>query len=210
MNKLFAFVIVIAIFIIAVGTCSSPEQSNEDVKSEPAIEEVASVIADPEPAVPDTAFEYKANFLKLKKNKDEFEQVTWYKTAPFQNGNLSNKFYVYVGESSTNVWTRIYICYSGEDWIFFDKVIILIDGDPFELPFEEYTNKKTEVVSGGVYEWIDIQGDEYQILLNRIIMAETVKIKLSGKYSYSWKLSSTEKQGIKDALYGYYYLKSIK
>lgn len=210
MNKLFAVVIMVAIFIIALGMCSTPEQSNEEVEIKPAVEEVAPIVAEPEPSVPDTAFEYKPNLLKLKKRKDEFEGITWYKTTSFNNGNVSNKIYVYVGETERNAWTRIYVSYFGEDWIFFDKIIFLVDGDPIELQFDDYKDKKTEVVSGGVYEWVDVPGADYSILLSRIIMAETVKVKLSGKYSYSWTLSKSEKEGIKDAVYGYYYLKSIK
>lgn len=210
MNKLFATVIVIAIFVVAIGMCSTPEQSNEEIKEQPTVDEIASAIAAPDPIVSDTSFEYKPNFLKLKKNKDEFDGITWYKTNSFHNGNIVNKVYVYVGETETNAWTRIYVSYFGDDWIFFDKITFLVDGDPINLSFDDYRDKKTEVASGGVYEWVDVPGADYSILLSRIIMAETVKIKLSGKYSYSWTLSKSEKDGIKDAVYGYYYLNSIK
>lgn len=211
MIRFFAAVVVIVLYSLAVGMCSNPEQSNEEVEAQPAVEEVAPpFVIDTEPAVVDTAFEYKPNLLKLKKIKDEFEGITWYKTTQFHNWNVNNKVYVYVGETERNAWTRIYVSYFGDDWIFFDKIIFLVDGDPIELPFDDYKEKKTEVVSGGVYEWVDVLGADYAILLSRIIMAKTVKIKLSGKYSYSWTLSKSEKEGIKDAVYGYYYLNSIK
>lgn len=210
MKKLIYAVIAVAIIIMAPSMCSTPEQSNEEVENKPAVEEVAPIVAEPEPSIPDTAFEYKPNFLKLKKEKDEFEGITWYKTSSFKNGNIRNKVNVYVGEDKSNVWSRIHVCYFGEDWIFFDKIIFLVDGDPIELEFDEYKQKKTEVVSGGVYEWVDIPTEHYYILLSRIFMADNVKVKLSGKYSYSWTLSKSEIAGLKDAVYGYYYLKSIK
>lgn len=211
MRKLFLAIMSIAAFILVVWIFSTPKQSIEDLVSDSATtEEIAAALENPDPIVPDTAFEYKANFLKLNKEKDEFEGITWYKTTSLKNSNIRNKVHVYVGESEMNVWTRIYVCYSGDDWIFFDRVIFLVDGKPIELHFDQFNHKSTEVVSGGVYEWVDVPGIDYDILLSKIIMADNVKIKLSGKYSNSWTLSKSEIANIKDAVKGYYYLKSIK
>ncbi|WP_289075064.1 hypothetical protein, partial [uncultured Bacteroides sp.] len=71
------------------------------------------------------------------------------------------------------------------------------------IPFDEYREKKTDN-NTRVWEWIDVGVDDDLIsYLNNMVNGKNVKMRLSGKYTHTRNLTSTEIKAIKDVLLAY-------
>ena len=78
------------------------------------------------------------------------------------------------------------------------------DGNTFEILFNEYNDKKTEIGSGRVWEWIDVSvTNETLAFLKEMVKGKTLKMRLSGKYTETRTLSYSEIEGLKDVLLAY-------
>ena len=94
--------------------------------------------------------------------------------------------------------------YKGDNWIFFEKAYLSYDGNTMEIPFDKYDNKKSDNSGYGVWEWIDVGVDDSTLaFLRKMVKGKEVKMRLSGKYTNTRKLSSNEIKGIEDVLLGY-------
>ena len=76
---------------------------------------------------------------------------------------------------------NMYISSSGDDWLFINKVIFLADGDVIELPF----GGNIDLGYGDVYEWDTINISKQN--LKKIVNAQNISCRLSGKYYYELK-----------------------
>ena len=141
---------------------------------------------------------------RLKKEYDDVSGTTWYYNPYFTHYNNSNRTSIYIGKKSSTVWLRLLMSYTGSDWIFFENAYLSYDGNTLQIPFNEYDNKKTEIGSGKVWEWIDVSVN-YEILdfLRKMIKGKSVKMRLSGKYAETRNLSSSEIKGIEAVLMAY-------
>lgn len=93
--------------------------------------------------------------------------------------------------------------YEGDDWIFFTSAYLSYDGNTKYIPFDEYREKKTDN-NTRVWEWIDVGVDDDLIsYLNNMVNGKNVKMRLSGKYTHTRNLTSTEIKAIKDVLLAY-------
>jgi len=144
---------------------------------------------------------------KLKKNFDDINGTTWYKNPYFTHYTNSNYTSIYIGNKPNISWLRLTMSYTGEDWIFFEKVFLSYDGNTWEVPFDKYKEKETDN-GGGVWEWIDVSVPEHRIeFLMGLANSKNAKMRLSGKYTKTRNLTWNERQGIKDVLNGYKALK---
>lgn len=145
----------------------------------------------------------------LDKDEDDISGITWYKQSYFTHYTNSNRTSIYIGEQSNNVWLRLKMSYTGDDWIFFEKAYLSYDGNTLEVPFDEYENYDSDVMSNAdVAEWIDIQvTSDIRKFLRDFAEAEEPKMRLTGKYEETRSLTWNEIQGIKDVLNGYDALK---
>ena len=82
----------------------------------------------------------------------------------------------------------MFISYSGDNWLFINQVIFLLDGENLTFPF-----KGDRDVGYDVYEWDSIMISKENI--NKIINAKEVSCRLSGKYSFD--LSSNDMKSIR-------------
>ena len=140
---------------------------------------------------------------KLKKKYDEIGKRTWYEQPYFTHYIDVNKVSLYIGDNDIKTWLRFKASYHADDWIFFKNVYLYYDGTTYEIPFDEYKDKETDV-DGGISEWIDISvQNEFLQHLKASVEAKDVKIRFSGKYTKDRTLSNTERQGIKLVLMAY-------
>ncbi len=145
---------------------------------------------------------------KLKKDVDDVEGITWYKNPYFTHYNNRNLTSLYIGLNENNIWLRLKMSYAGEDWIFFENAYLSYDGNTLKIPFDEYSEKKTEIGMGNVWEWIDITvSDNTEDFLRKMLDGKVKKMRLSGKYTKTRNLSSNEIRAIKDILLAYDVLK---
>ena len=142
---------------------------------------------------------------KLKKKYDDITSISWYYNPYFTHYNNSNHASIYMGQKgSEKPWLRLEMSYCGSDWIFFDSAYLSYDGNTLQIPFNEYRDKESDNSGSNVWEWIDVPvSDDILGFLKRMVDGKVVKMRLTGKYSYTKTLSSTEVNAIKDVLLGY-------
>lgn len=93
--------------------------------------------------------------------------------------------------------------YEGEDWIFFEYAYLSYDGNTFNIPFDKYREKQTENDTR-VWEWIDVRvSDDLLAFLKKMVNGKSIKMRLSGKYTKTRNLTTTEIKAIKDVLLAY-------
>jgi len=138
-------------------------------------------------------------------SKDKIEDVTWY----YANGSKQTEawqfwFYTYIGLNGYP-YMRLKCGFNLNDWIFFNKILILADDKRFEIDFNEYKDKDSDVTNDGhVREWIDVfAGDNLKSQLSIIAEAKNVTVRFTGKYYKDFILSPTQKSQIKNII-GYY------
>lgn len=152
--------------------------------------------------------EWKKSFDKLKTKHDDFQNATFYKNSYFTHNVFSNNVSVYFAKQGNKLIPFATISYTGPDWIFFEDITFLIDGQPFTFAFDKYKNKKTEVSGGRVAEWVDMELDYYKFISLDFREAPEVKLRLSGKYTSDRTLTSTERKALNQVFDGYRYLLS--
>lgn len=144
---------------------------------------------------------------KLKKKYDDVSGITWYKQPYFTHYNNSNLTSIYIGDDGSYAWLRLKMSYYGDNWIFFKKAYLSFDGNTKEIVFNEYDDKETENEGGGVWEWIDVKvSNDLQVFLREFAKSKSAKMRLSGKYTETRKLTYKERQGILVVLDGYHAL----
>jgi len=140
---------------------------------------------------------------KLKKKYDDINHTTWFYNPYFTHYTNTNHTSIYMGKSESSLWLRLKMSYEGDDWIFFDTAYLSYDGNTYYVPFDEYRDKKTENDTR-VWEWIDVNVDDEMLsFLRKMVNGKSVKMRLSGKYSHTRNLTSSEIKGIKDILIAY-------
>lgn len=175
------------------------EKSNERLRK--ANEELAS-------AEKARLEERRKSLTKLKKSFDDVSGKTWYRQKYFTHYTNSNRTSVYMGvQEGSKPWLRLYMSYTGDDWIFFENAYLSYDGNTREFYFDKYKEKETENDSGDVWEWIDVQLSDSDIQWIKLFASSpNAKMRLSGKYTKTRNLSLQERRGILDVLDGYEFL----
>lgn len=140
---------------------------------------------------------------KLRKKYDDINHITWYENPYFRHYTNTNYTSIYIGQDDSSIWLRLMMSYEGEDWIFFESAYLSYDGNTFDIPFDKYRDKKTENDTR-VWEWIDVRvSDDLLAFLRKMVNGKSVKMRLSGKYTNTRKLTNTEIKAIKDVLLAY-------
>ena len=140
---------------------------------------------------------------KLRKKYDDINHITWYENPYFRHYTNTNYTSIYIGQDESSIWLRLMMSYEGEDWIFFESAYLSYDGNTFNIPFDKYRDKKTENDTR-VWEWIDVRvNDDLLAFLRKMVNGKSVKMRLSGKYTNTRKLTNTEIKAIKDVLLAY-------
>lgn len=150
-----------------------------------------------------------AALSKLKLNYDEFRDIKFYhcSTRPRYIDERSY-FLPYIGISSSNKWVRIRANYTDDDWIFFENLIILVDGKRYTKSFS-YSDIERDNDKGDVWEYADWTATDTDIaMLREIANSSSTKIRFSGNYTYDLTVSSADKKAIKQVLEAYDLLKS--
>lgn len=142
----------------------------------------------------------------LRKKYDDVSGMTWF----FSKKAKSTGTYcqLYLGKSdSGGLVLRMEMQYHGESWIFFEQAYLSYDGNTKEIVFDKYKDKETEV-SGGVWEWIDVNVDDDISFIRKMVNGKNVKWRLDGRYTETRKFSAQELAGMKEVLLAYDVLKN--
>lgn len=146
---------------------------------------------------------------KLRKTYDDVSGITWYQNQYFTHHNDENLMSIYIGKKDSNIWMRLKMSYKGYDWIFFEQAYLSYDGNTKQILFSRYDDKKTDNYGERVWEWIDVSvNNELLSYLKEMANGKTLKIRLSGKYTHTRNLDSSEKKALQDVLLAYDVLKN--
>ena len=142
---------------------------------------------------------------KLKKRFDDVSGITWYENQYFVHYNNTNHTSIYIGKRETGKpWMRLKMSYYGDDWIFFEQAYLSYDGNTRQVSFDRYRDRESDNSGGSVWEWIDVSVDESMIsFLRQLVDGKSVKMRLSGKYTHTKTLTTSEINGIRDVLLAY-------
>ena len=147
---------------------------------------------------------------------DQIKGITWYypASAP-EYVNTRSAVYPYIGKyDSGSLYMRVNFNYTGDRWVFFDGVIVSIDGSNYTLP-NDAGDYRRDNQGGDVYESLDIVVDEYgtnyeqamALMLPLIARSEQTIVRFQGdERQYDLTVSQADKDGIMDILYGYAYM----
>jgi hypothetical protein len=89
----------------------------------------------------------------LKSDKDEFQKATFYQHPG--TPVLGTQMYLYIAEVGDHYTLRLVAIYQGEDWVFWDKLLIKVGDDVVTLDAGR-SNVKRENSSGTVWETLDL------------------------------------------------------
>lgn len=152
----------------------------------------------------------KAAVASLKTEKDEVEGVTWYKPSCYPTYKNTRCFVLpYIGERSGHYWLRCKVDYAANNWVFFDRIIISVDGVKRDtINFDYFDVTRDTVVGGKLSEVADFEPTDSQIkLLEDVSNSTKTIIRFQGSdYYYDFEVPAKDKQGIKDVLAAYDYL----
>ena len=147
---------------------------------------------------------------------DQVQNITWYypSSAP-EYVNTRCTVYPYIGKyDSGRLYIRMKFNYTGDRWVFFDNIIVSIDGSNYTLPTGAGEHKRDNQ-GGDVWETLDMSVDEsgtnYEqaiaLMLPMIARSEQTIVRFQGdERQYDLTVSQADKDGILDILYGYEYL----
>lgn len=150
----------------------------------------------------------KKALSKLRAKYDEFDETTWYYPQSAPQYINRKAFYPYIGhKDSGSTWLRWLVVYCADDWIFFDKIIINVDGEKYTKTFE-YGEVERDNDYGDVWEYVDMSVSESdKALLKKIANSKKTVVRFEGdQYHYDKTITQNEKYGITDILTAYDYL----
>ena len=147
---------------------------------------------------------------------DQIKGITWYypASAP-EYVNTRSAIYPYIGKyDSGRLYMRMKFSYTGDRWVFFDNVIVSIDGSNHTLP-KDAGEYRSDSGGGDVYEALDISveggkidnyGEAVRLMMPLIAFSDQTIIRFQGDRQYDLTVSQADKDGIMDILYGYAYM----
>lgn len=143
----------------------------------------------------------------LSKKYDDVRNITWYDSKKSKKSGTFTR--IYIGKDKTgHVWLRLRMQYAGEDWIFFEQAYLSYDGNTHQVVFDKYREADRDNGYGGVWEWLDVEVDSSMLsFLRRMANGNTLKCRLSGRYTKTWTMSANEKAALNEILLAYDVLK---
>ncbi len=141
----------------------------------------------------------------LKTQRDRVEGVTWYKPSTYPYYADSRSYVLpYIGTTGSNTWLRLDFHYTGNDWLFFNKIIISVDGRTYTKTYGHFDVERDN--SGGkVWEWVDISPSNSDIeMLKKIVDSKETTVRFKGdNYHYDFTIGRADKTAINQVLIAY-------
>ena len=140
---------------------------------------------------------------RLNSRYDEVAGITWYKAKSMPV--FGNRSYIlpYIGKRDYGrTWMKIRYHYYGSDWIFYNNIIIVVDGKKYYKSFY-----KIDRDNGSGYVWESVDDDTSDIdiiMLKAIAKSEKTIVRFNGdRGSRDIVVPTVDKQGIKYVLEAY-------
>lgn len=146
----------------------------------------------------------------MTKEEDKFQNATFYYPAGwkfYSDGSwvADQSCFIrpYLAQNDSGCWIRVIYNYTGDSWVFFQKVTILADGEKFYKSFNYYDITRDNG-GGRVWEYIDTDASSDVDMLTAIANSSEAIIRFEGReYVYDYTVKSSDKQIISQALQAY-------
>ncbi len=114
----------------------------------------------------------------------------------------------YLGRNDSSVWLRLIYNYTGSDWVFFEKVIVVADGQKFEKSFD-YSDIVRDNEAYSVWEYVDdtVSASDEKMLWAIANSKETLVRFQGDDYMHDFTVNATDKQAIREVMTAYDALK---
>ena len=152
---------------------------------------------------------------KMRKEEDKVRGISFYYPSAwkfYSNGSwvADQRCFLlpYIGRDSNQVWMRMVFNYTGDDWVFFDRVTVAADEERFNKSFN-YFDMVRDKGGGDVWEYIDLDVYDSDIkMLQAIANSKETIIRFEGDdYWYDLTVKDSDKAAIREALTAYEALK---
>lgn len=146
----------------------------------------------------------------LQTETDKVEGITWYKPSTYPYYANSRSYVLpYIGQRDSSTWLRLKFHYTGDNWLFFEKITISIDGENYYKTYSYYDVERDNG-SGNVWEWVDISPTNADIeMLKKIANSKETIVRFQGdNYHYDLTVRSSDKTAINQVLTAYEALKN--
>lgn len=140
----------------------------------------------------------------MKKEEDRVRSMSFYYPKAYPE-YIDTRCYVlpYLGQDSQHTWLRLMFDYTGDDWVFFKKVLFNIDGELSTRTFT-YRDIVHDNDYGVVWEYIDVEGEPYIDLLWKVADSTETIVRFEGdNYTHDFTVKSTDKDAIREVLTAY-------
>ena len=151
----------------------------------------------------------KAAIGRLKTEYDKVEGITWYyaKCKPYY---ADTRCYVlpYIGKRDSGyTWMNIRYHYTGDRWVFYDTITIVVDGEKYYKSFDYGEVSRDN--DSEVWEVAHEESNSSNIaMLEAIANSRETIVRFEGDDKRKdFTISAADKQGIKDVLAAYEYMK---
>lgn len=141
---------------------------------------------------------------KMTSTFDEVERVKWIyakttKRLIDRRSSRKNFFYVYLGQSGNTMWPRLRMGFIKNGWIFFEKVIVNIDGRVTQLSFGHFDVRRDVLGGSTISEYIDIGAREHESLIKAMSKGKKVIVRFEGsQYRHDFTLTKEQKTALGD------------
>lgn len=185
--KFFNLVLILSIFVIF--GCSSVPNDYKQLNSDQY--------------VPNGYEQLNSEHQDVYISTDEFRQISFIRHKKFFHFFSENDpFEIYVAKTENYKSIRVKYYYSGSDWIFFDRAILVNDeGKRFVQTINTYKKTTKVLYDGHVLEYIDIALSNNAIdNLKEVLSGTNVRIKFYGEYSKEYDFNKTYVNALREML----------
>ena len=157
----------------------------------------------------------EALLANIRKDEDRIQNINFYSPKAlkyYSNGSWAAvvRCFIlpYLGRNDSSVWLRLIYNYTGSDWVFFEKAIVVADGQKFEKSFD-YSDIVRDNEAYSVWEYVDdtvsASGEK---MLWAIANSKETLVRFQGDdYMHDFTVNATDKQAIREVMTAYDALK---
>ena len=149
---------------------------------------------------------YELNELRKKMTSkvDEVTGIKWIyektnKKVIDRHSSKKNLFFVYLGQDTEikRIWARLYMGFIRDDWIFFTKVIINVDGKIKTLSFNSFEVERDVLGGHAIREYIDLPAGNYEELIKSMSKGKKVLVRFEGsQYYHDFTMTKEQKTAL--------------
>lgn len=138
---------------------------------------------------------------KMRKDVDSVREITFYADKSTTQYNNRNSFHLYIGQKVAQVWLRLRIQYTADDWLFIESFAIKADDRTYNVA-PDYFDVERDNGNGAIWEWYDYAVERSDVkMVQAVIASKKTILRYNGQQYYSDReITAAEKQALQNVL----------